>query len=506
MSKARIGVAGAIWSASLLASRVIGLVRERVLGATLGVGSEADIYQAAFRIPDIVNMLIAGGALSIVFIPIFTTQLERQDEARAWRSFSIIANFIVLLLGLLILLAWLAMPALSPQLAPGFSPEQHEKLTHLTRIVLPAQLFHVVGGLLGATLLSKDKHAVPALAPLLYTGAAIAGGLLLGNSEGFAWGILIGAILGPFGLPFLACLKEGLKWSWGMDLKDSDFKLYLFRSLPIMFAFSIIGWDDTVQTWVGSSLGEGKIAILGYSKTLMKVPMGVFGTAMGIAAYPTLSRLCAEGKHEEAWKTICQSGRQVLVLAVGSGVVLTVAGAEVGELVYSKKRIAEENFQALGSCLGLFCAALPAWSIQPVLARGFYARGKTWLPTWIGCGVLLLFLPVYLGLSKIYGIYGLAAASSLAICTYALLLGGKLYQEIGHGQSGGLLSTLARLGLAAACGLGVGGLVDFEGVAWLKVAVLGGVAGLVFVGGAWLLGVEELKSLVGKIRSRIFRR
>src|SRR5690242_7667682 len=89
-----IGVATLIWAASIFLSRVIGLVREQIIGRTLGASREADLYFASFTLPDFLNYLLAAGALSIVFIPIFLTHFQRGDPERGWESFSVIANFI----------------------------------------------------------------------------------------------------------------------------------------------------------------------------------------------------------------------------------------------------------------------------------------------------------------------------------------------------------------------------------------------------------------------------
>jgi putative peptidoglycan lipid II flippase len=161
----RIGIASTIWGASILLSRVIGLGREAVLGRTLGAGPKADLYATAFVVPDFLNYLLAGGALSIVFIPIFGAYLARGERERASEAFSVIANFLCVLLGAATVALWLAMPAI----APGFTPEQISELVLLSRIVLPAQVFHVIGGLLSASMQARDKHALPALAPLVYT-------------------------------------------------------------------------------------------------------------------------------------------------------------------------------------------------------------------------------------------------------------------------------------------------------------------------------------------------
>src|SRR5271165_3500094 len=213
-SRARvIGIASAIWAGSIFLSRIMGLVREQIIGRTLGASRQADLYFASFTLPDFLNYLLAAGALSIVFIPIFLRHLQRGDEARGWRAFSVIANFILLVGGIGIALLMVFARPLAGVVAPGFTdPHDIETLTRLTRIILPAQFFHVVGGLLSAALQAQDLHFLPALAPLVYSLGIIAGGLIgahysVVGADGFAWGVLAGSILGPFALPLYGCLK-----------------------------------------------------------------------------------------------------------------------------------------------------------------------------------------------------------------------------------------------------------------------------------------------------------
>ena len=221
MNRRTIGIASAIYAASILLSRLIGLIREAVIGRTLGGGSSADVYWTAFVLPDFLNYLLAGGVLSIVFIPIFSGYLTRKEEAEGWRVFSIIANGLTLTLIALTTGLWFAVPWLSPLIAPGMDAGQLHELNQLIRIILPAQIFHIVGGLLSATLQARDAHAMPALAPVVYTLCIVLGGVLFAETlgaMGFAWGVLIGSILGPFGCPLLGCLKHGLNWSMTLRL------------------------------------------------------------------------------------------------------------------------------------------------------------------------------------------------------------------------------------------------------------------------------------------------
>jgi len=162
-------IASLIWGGSIFLSRIIGLVREAVIGRVLGGGEAVDLYFTAFTLPDFLNYLLAGGALSLVFIPLFNHHLSQGDESAAWDAFSVISTVLVGLLAIVTPLLWWMVPALVPWIAPGFDEAQSRDLVRLIRIMLPAQIFHLVGGLLSATLQARDRHALPALAPLLYT-------------------------------------------------------------------------------------------------------------------------------------------------------------------------------------------------------------------------------------------------------------------------------------------------------------------------------------------------
>ena len=148
----------------------MGLVREQIIGRTLGASREADLYFASFTLPDFLNYLLAAGALSIVFIPIFLEHFERGDEEGGWLAFSVIANFILLVGSIAIALLMIFARPLGGLVAPGFTdPGEVDTLVRLIRIILPAQFFLVVGGLLSAALQAQDRHFLPAMAPLVYS-------------------------------------------------------------------------------------------------------------------------------------------------------------------------------------------------------------------------------------------------------------------------------------------------------------------------------------------------
>jgi putative peptidoglycan lipid II flippase len=182
----RIGAAAALLAGSVLLSRVIGYVREMVLAWQVGVSAEMDAYRAAFMLPDVLNHLLAGGALSIAFIPLYTRMRQQRGEADAERFMATVLGTLGLAALLFTALIWLYAEPLVGFLFDGMEPEIRALTVRLTRIVLPAQVFFVAGGILRGALMARGRFGAQAAAPLVYNLAIIGAGLGLGSGpEGF---------------------------------------------------------------------------------------------------------------------------------------------------------------------------------------------------------------------------------------------------------------------------------------------------------------------------------
>lgn len=509
-SQARaVGVASLIWAVTILLSRVIGLVREFVIGRTLGASRQADLYFASFTIPDFLNYLLAAGALSIVFIPIFLAHMRRGDRNGAWRAFSVVANFVLLAGGLGVIALMIFAKPLAVLVAPGFTdPAEIAELVHLTRIILPAQIFLIVGGLLSAALQAQDKHVAPALAPLIYSGGIVAGGLVGAyvpniGAAGFAWGVLAGAFVGPFALPLFFCWRAKMRWSPTLSFRDPDLKRYLWLSAPIMVGFSIVVVDEWIVKNQASYLGAGVLSYLQYGRTLMKVPIGMFGMAAGVASYPTISRLTEAGDVAGAYDLLSRAIRMVLAAIFAAQVCMTIAGFEGVYVIWGlfSGRFTAADAQATANVLGFLCLGLGGWAAQTLISRGFYALGSTWLPTTVGTAIAIVMAPLYVGLRMIFGADGLAVASSVAIIAYIFVLGWLQRRRFereaaARGQQlsneHGMLDGALRMGLAALVATGVGLLARLG-----LLALAPGVQPVALVGRALTLGVVGLAAYAG---------
>ena len=424
-----MGRAAAVMMVSVFLSRLLGYARDAVIAYQHGATPETDAYFAAFTIPDFLNYLLAGGALSITFIPIFSRYLAEGREEEGYRSFSAIATVMGLAMLFFIILGEFLAERLVPFIAPGFPPDQVATAVRLTRIVLPAQAFFYLGGLLMAVQYSRNRFFLPALAPLVYNAGIIAGGLALGGTlgmEGFAWGVLAGSFLGNFVIQVAGAWRTGLSFFPRFDLQDPGLREFVRLSIPIMLGFSLVVVDEWMIRIFGSFLVAGAITWLNNARRLMQVPIGVFGQASGVASYPFLSALAARGEREALWDTLSLTLRWVFLVSCLAAAVFGVLSREVVLVVFKRGAFRIEDTLQTASALAVFSIGIPFWCAQTIVARGFFAMKDTWTPTLVGTGAWLATIPAYYLLTQRMGVRGLALAGTGGILLYAMVLYGIL--------------------------------------------------------------------------------
>ncbi|MGH9446507.1 MAG: lipid II flippase MurJ, partial [Terriglobia bacterium] len=305
--------------ASVLLSRLLGFFRDWTVAQQIGSSGVTDAYFAAFTLPDFLNYLVAGGALSLTFIPIITRCAAENREEDGWRVFSTVITFMDILLVAGIALGEIFAPQVVRVIAPGFKGMEKARVIFLTRLMLPAQFFFYQGGILNAVQYARAKFVLPSLAPVLYNLFIILGGVLLSSRigiTGFAVGVVAGAFVGNFALQVYGAKRLGARFHPNLDLRNPDFKLFLKLSIPIMLALSIVFTDDWIIRWFGSYLVPASITWLTYAKTLMRVPQGILGQAIGVASFPFFAQLYSERKFDELNRTLTATLKGVILLLV----------------------------------------------------------------------------------------------------------------------------------------------------------------------------------------------
>jgi putative peptidoglycan lipid II flippase len=331
---------------TIMLSRVIGYVREAYIAYAFGAGPQTDAYVAAFTLPDWLNYVLAGGAASITFISIYTRFLAEEREADAEKTLSIVVTVMtaVMVVGTIITEIW------APQFVrwmfgptsahAGFSDEQIDLCVHLTRILLPAQIFFYVGGVVSAVLLSHRLFLFPALGPLLYNVFIIVGGVLGGHRMGIAalaYGALVGSFTGPFLTSVIGAAKIGTGYKPSFDITNPAFREWVKLSVPLMLGVSLVTADDWILRHYAAS-GIGDIARLNYAKRLFAVPIAVLGQATGQASLPFFARLYNEKRFKEFAATVNDSVYRVTAASFLATAWMMAAALPLIDLVYRRGR------------------------------------------------------------------------------------------------------------------------------------------------------------------------
>lgn len=409
---------------AILLSRLFGFLREWTVAHQIGSGKVTDAFYAAFTLPDMLNYLVASGSLGIVFIPIFAGYMAENREDEGWYVFSTVITFMSILLIGLILLGEIFAPQLVWIIAPGFDPTEKAHVVFLTRLMLPAQIFFYLGSLMAAVQYAKGQLVVPSLAPLMYNFGVIFGGWLLFSRmgiTGFAVGLLVGTFSG-FVLQSIAVARHGARFTPNLSLRHPGFKLFLKLAVPMMLALSLVFTDQWIVRWFGSYLHPASITWLSYAKTLMRVPLGVVGQAVGIASFPLLAQLYSEGKLNELANIFNTTIKALILLLIPISAFTIVLKIPLVTFVFSHTRLHEIDIHATAETLGFFSLGMFAWGAQGLLARGFYATRDTLTPAIIGTSITFLNIPVYWYCMRRWQHLGLAMASSIGMIVYTVII------------------------------------------------------------------------------------
>ena len=463
----RIAASAVIVMASILASRLLGFLREWSVAHQFGSSAVTDAYYTAFTLPDFVNYLVAGASLSITFIPVFAKYLAEENEEEGWRVFStVITAMVLLLLGLVIIGEFFA-PELLRVIAPGFNPAEKAHTVFLTRLMMPAQIFFYLGSILSAVQYAKGRFVIPSLAPVIYNTGIIMGGFLLASSigiTGFSVGVLSGAFVGNFVLQIYGARRVGARFTPNLNVRHPGFRMFIKLAIPIMLALSVVYSDDWIIRWFGSYLVPASITWLSYAKFLMRVPLGVIGQAVGVASFPFLAQLYAERKYDELNRTLNTTLKGLLLMIVPVSALTVAMSRPLVYLVFSHTRLRGPDLNATAAALALFSLSMFAWGAQSILARGFYAGRNTLRPALIGTAVTFLNLPVYWVLVKHLQFRGLALASSVGISAYATVLFVSLYRSTENKATVEMVGFFLRVVVASL----IGAVGAFGVVRWLE--------------------------------------
>jgi putative peptidoglycan lipid II flippase len=489
---------------AVMLSRIMGFIREVYIARAFGAGWQTDAYVAAFTIPDWLNYIAAGGTASITFISIYSRFIAEKRDDDAQHTFSIILTVMGAVLVVGIVLGEIFAPQLVYIMFKKFTPQQFELCVFLTRVLLPAQAFFYIGGVVSAVLLARRLFLLPALGPLVYNGAIIFGGIFFSRSLGIsslAYGAIAGSFVGIFLINAIGAARVGAWYRPSFDIRNPAFRQWIKLSIPLMLGVSLVTLDDWILRYFASgSLGD--ISRLNYAKRLFQVPISVLGQAAGQASYPFFVRLFEEKRLQEFADSVNGSVYRVVSASVLFASFMMSAALPLVDLAYRRGRFLPSDAEQTAVYFFWFSLSLAFWSAQALYTRAYYASGNTLTPMIASSVVTLASLPVYKMLFHTYSATGLAIASDIGIAANCLTMAYLVHRR-NLVPAGGLAWSELKKAVTVAIAAGIlsheiaaGLMTSGSVVADIKALALSGLTwAAATAAGLWLLRSGLLRDL-----------
>jgi len=489
---------------------VAGLLRNIVIARQFGIGSDLDAYYAAFKLPDLLFTIVAGGALATAFIPVFARFLSADDLNGAWRLAAAITNLVVLVTSALAVAAALFAPALVRYvLAPGFDGAQQAETAGLMRLVLISIPIFGISAVQSSVLHGFKHFLLPALAPVVYPIGIMCGALWLAphwGVRGLAFGAVIGALL-HLVVKIPGLLHYGFRWWPVLDLRTEAVRRVLYLMGPRILDLGVFHLTLIATTNLASRLEPGSVSALEWGWDAMQLPETIIGTAFGLVAFPTLSELAARGDRHGLRGTLGETLRTVIALAVPAAVGLILLGRPVLELLYQRGAFDASATTAVYQALAFFALGLVGHVCLELAARTFFAQEDTVTPLLVATGSAVTNVLLGIILMRPLGHGGLALANSIAVSLEVVALLLILRQRLGGVEGRQILRALGQVLLASV----IMGIVVATTLRCAQGAQLGTFVTVVLAGGCgvvtyalsgWLLRIEALSRLPRLLLSR----
>ncbi len=417
-SRQTVGAAAMVISAAYLLSRLLGLLRDRLLVGHFGKGPLLDAYNAAFRLPEILFTLLVSGAFAVAFIPILSEYLDKDRREEAWRVTATLLNLLVVAtVAGGIVVAIFAGPFIT-LLTPGFDPQRHQLTVDLTRIMLITPILFAISSVLGSVQQAFNRFIIFSLAGVFYNLGIIAGIMWLAprwGVYGVAWGVVIGVALQAL-LQGLGLFGLGFRYRPIMHLRLKGVRRTLMLMLPRSIDQGIDQINYAIETVIGSTLPQGSITAFTLANNLKNVPLVLIASSITTAVFPRLAARAAKGAREELIETYVQTARLILFLAIPAAIFAVVTRGYLVRLLYGFGDADTAN------TLGWFAGTIVFTSLFMLVSRIYYAMQDTRTPLYLSLGSIPLNILLSFVLSRRYGVVGLAMSASIVACLETLVL------------------------------------------------------------------------------------
>ncbi len=506
-----VGRAAALLAIASILSRLLGVLRDRLLATTFGAGMQLDAYYAAFRLPDTLYNLIILGALSAGFLPVFAELKEKKGREEAFAFASQVFGWFACALIVLAVVGIVFAETLVPLIMHGFGGERLDLTVKLTRILFLSPVLLGVSAVFGGVLQSMRKTLVFAFAPVWYNVGILLGIILLTPWLG-VMGVAIGVLVGAFFHVMtqgIGAQRLGLAWPTQLRFTP-ELKRLLVLTGPRLAALGASQVSLVVMLSFASTLQTGSVAVFQLGNNLQSFPLGVVGISFAVAAFPLLSEAAGKGAFDVYHDTLGKTGRRILFFLLPLSLLFILLRAQLVRLILGDGQFDWTATIATAEVVGWLSVSLVAQALIPLLARAFYALQSTWTPFLVTMIGESFTIGLAWQLKGVYGVRGLAIAFSAASAIQLMCLWMALRRRVGARFQAMFIAMSVRSFAACVPALAVAWAVrqtigtvfplrTFWQVA-LQFSVAMASAGVVYLVMMHLMKTEESRELVDRVK------
>ncbi len=443
-SKSVVGAA-AIVGALSFASRIIGLIRDRILLGHFGAGATLDAYYAAFKLPDLVFSLLVVGSLSAGFIPIFTRYWSNPlQKKRAWEFANNALNAIAAIMAVACVFLFVFAGPLSELMAPGFDAVQRGAVADNTRVMVLAQFILALSVVYGSILQGTKRFLLFSLAPIFYNVGIIAGALwltpLLGPI-GLAWGVVIGAFL-HFLVQLYGVLDAGYRYRPLLSRKDPDLRDLARLTGPRMLGVAVNQIDFVILTVLATTLAAGSVTVFQVAYNIQFFVVGIVGVSYAIASFPAMAEAIEARDTRRFLDSFDHAVRHVLFLSVPLMLVFLILRAQIVRVVAGAGLFGWGDTIRVADTLAFFTLGFAPQCVALILARAFYAIRDTATPLTMAVVSTVLSFVSGLYFAREFGVTGMAMGFTIGAFADVVLLWVSLRQRMGTLHESVILRSL----------------------------------------------------------------
>ncbi|MFH1405337.1 MAG: murein biosynthesis integral membrane protein MurJ [Patescibacteria group bacterium] len=502
------------------ASRIVGLIRDRILAGEFGAGDVLDIYYASFKIPDFLFQLLVIGAVSASFIPMFTRYyygLKTENKEAAWRLTNNLITIIVTGMILLSFLILIFSNPISHFIAPGFSELKQDQVSLFIKIMLLSQIVLSISVIYGSVLQGVKRFFIYSLAPIFYNVGIIIGALVFVDylgPQGLAWGVVFGSLL-HLVVQYLGVKSLGYKYKWSFTIKDKDTMKVIKLMLPRVLGIGVSQIQILILTILASSLAVGSVVIFQFAYNIQFFPLGIIAIPFAIAAFPTFSQLIEEKDFEGFKSALSSTIRNTLFLIMPLMIIFLLLRAQIVRVVVGAGHFDWAATILTADTLAFFALGFIAQSVIFIISRAFFAFHDTVTPLVSGVISITIGTISAIILKQYFGVVGLGMGYTLSLIINICILWPVLRIKVGAFNESFITKSLLKMMLAGLIAVVViqsmksivvdfFSLETFFGV--LTQGLLSGCAGLmVYFCTAYLLKSPEIYDMIAGLKRRVLK-